>query len=119
AQRTVTTAQRLVEDYAAIQQSASRALSTLDDQIMVLVWRAIDEDVNLFERAHLHATSARDLFASLLLSTRTPGDVYKSILLDRSPTFIGDENIGELPYRLAAAPGRPGARDGIVAVPPP
>jgi signal transduction histidine kinase len=117
AQRTVTTAQRLVEDYAAIQQAGSTALSTLDDQIMVLVWRAIDEDVNLFERSHLQATSARDLFASALLSARTPGDVYKSILLDHSPTFVGDEQIGEHPYRLAAAPVRTGGREGVVTVP--
>jgi len=117
AQRTVTTAQRLVEDYAAIQQSGPTALSTLDDQIMVLVWRAIDEDVNVFDRTHLQATSARDLFASQLLSARTPGDVYKSILLDRAPTFVGDEQIGSNPYRLAAAPVRAGGRDGIVTVP--
>ena len=117
AQRTVTTAQRLVEDYAAIQQAGSTALSTLDDQSMVLVWRAIDEDVNLFARERLQATSARDLFASALLSARTPGDVYKSILLDRAPTFVGDEKIGDVPYRLAAAPVRSGAREGIVTVP--
>jgi signal transduction histidine kinase len=117
AQATVTTAQRLVEDYAAIQQAGSPAIATLDDQIMVLVWRAIDEDVNLFERGRLQATSARDLFASALLSTRTPGDVYKSILLEREPTFIGDEKIGEVPYRLAAAPVRAGGREGIVTVP--
>jgi hypothetical protein len=84
---------------------------------MVLVWRAIDEDVNLFDRGQLQATSARDLFASALLSTRTPGDVYKSILLDRAPTFVGDEKIGDVPYRLVAAPVRSGAREGIVTVP--
>ena len=120
AQRTVTTAQRLVEDYAAIERSRSTqliGLSALDDQIMVLVWRAIDEDVNLFDRGHLQATSARDLFASFLLSTRTPGDVYKSILLDRAPTFVGDEQIGDHPYRVAAAPVRAGGREGIVTVP--
>ena len=39
--------------------------------------RAIDQDVNLFDRARLQATSERDLFASGLLSTRTPGDVYR------------------------------------------
>src|SRR5207253_764932 len=48
---------------------------------------------------------------------RTPGDVYKSILLDRAPTFVGDEKIGDVPYRLAAAPVRAGGRDGIVTVP--
>ena len=115
AARTVTTAQRLVEDYAALQQRGPGALSAIDDQIMVLVRRAIDEDVNLFDRDHLQATSARDLFASKLLSARTPGDVYKAILLDRLPTFIREEDVGG--YRLAAAPVRAGGRDGIVTVP--
>jgi two-component system nitrogen regulation sensor histidine kinase NtrY len=114
AQHTVTTAQRLVEDYAVIQQRNS-GQTALDDQLMMLVWRAIDEDVNLFDKAHLQATSARDLFASSLLTTRTPGDVYKNVLLDRAPIFVGDEKIGEVPYRLAAAPVRSG--DGIVTVP--
>jgi signal transduction histidine kinase len=117
AQRTVTTAQRLVEDYAAIQQSGSTSLGALDDQIMMLVRRAIDEDVNLFDRGNLQATSARDLFASLVLSTRTPGDVYRHILLGREPTFVGDEEVGDVRYRLAAAPVRAGGREGIVTVP--
>src|SRR5262249_17173268 len=80
--KTVTVAQRLVEDYASLQQRGPGSLTTIDDQIMVLVRRAIDEDVNLFDRDHLQATSARDLFATQLLPTRTPGQVYKSILLD-------------------------------------
>jgi two-component system nitrogen regulation sensor histidine kinase NtrY len=117
AARTVTTAQRLVEDYAALQQRGAAALDAIDDQIMVLVRRAIDEDVNLFDRAHLQATSARDLFASQLLTMRTPGDVYRAILLDRLPTYVGDEKVGDFPYRLAAAPVRASGREGIVTVP--
>jgi len=117
AARTVTTAQRLVEDYATLQSRGSGALGAIDDQIMVLVRRAIDEDVNLFDRARLQATSARDLFASRLLSERTPGDVYKMILLNRAPTFVGDEDVGESRYRLAAAPVRAGGLEGIVTVP--
>jgi signal transduction histidine kinase len=115
--RTVTVAQRLVEDYATLQPRGPGALRAIDDQIMVLVRRAIDEDVNLFDRDHLQATSARDLFASQLLSTRTPGEIYKSILLDRVPTFVGDEVVGDVRYRLAAAPVRAGGREGIVTVP--
>ena len=108
AARTVTTAQRLVEDYAALQQRGAAALDAIDDQIMVLVRRAIDEDVNLFDRAHLQATSARDLFASQLLPTRTPGDVYRAILLDRLPTYVGDETGRRLrvPARGGAGAGR-------------
>ena len=117
AARAVTTAQRLVEDYAALQQRGATALDTIDDQIMVLVRRAIDEDVNLFDRIRLQATSARDLFASQLLSPRTPGDVYRSILLDRLPTYVGEEQVGDLPYQLAAAPVRASGRELIVTVP--
>ena len=117
AARAVTTAQRLVEDYAALQQRGAAALDAIDDQIMVLVRRAIDEDVNLFDRTRLQATSARDLFASQLLSPRTPGDVYRAILLDRLPTYVGQEQVGDLPYQLAAAPVRASGREGIVTVP--
>ena len=72
---------------------------------MVLVRRAIDEDVNLFDRARLQATSARDLFASQLLSPRTPGDVYRAILLDRLPTYVGEEEVGDLPLPAGGGAG--------------
>jgi len=117
AARTVTTAQRLVEDYATLQQRGTGALGTIDDQIMVLVRRAIDEDVNLFDRSHLQATSARDLFYSQLISMRTPADVYRAVILERLPTFVGDEEVSGLPYRVAAAPVRASGREGIVTVP--
>ena len=39
------------------------------------------------------------------------------IVLDRLPTFVGDEDFGAVGYRLAAAPVRAGGRDGIVTVP--
>jgi signal transduction histidine kinase len=117
AAETAMVAQRLVQDYAALQPRGAGALAALDDQIMVLVWRAIDQDVNLFEGARLQATSERDLFASGLLPVRTPGDVYRGIVLDRLPTFVETEGAGDFPYRLAAAPVRAGAREGIVTVP--
>jgi len=117
AARTVTTAQRLVEDYAALQQRGAAALDTVDDQLMVLVRRAIDEDANLFNRARLQATSARDLFASQLLSLRTPADVYRAVTLDRLPTYVREEVVGGFHYSLAAAPVRSSGREGIVTVP--
>jgi signal transduction histidine kinase len=115
---TVTIAQRLVEDYAQ-QLSASGGSPRVDDQFMVLVRWAIDQDVNLFEQAQLQATSERDLFASRLLSSRTPSDAYRSIVLDRLPTSVGVEEIAGVPYLLAAAPVRTGGRPGIVTVPQP
>ena len=87
--RTATVAQRLVEDYATLQQRQTGALRQLDDSVMVIVGRAIDQAVNLFDDAELQATSERDLYASRLLPTRTPADVYRRIVLDRMPTYVG------------------------------
>ncbi len=115
--KTAMTAQRLVEDYA--QQRGASASPRVDDQFMVLVRWAIDQDVNLFEQAQLQATSERDLFASHLLPSRTPSQVYRSIVLDRLPTSVGVEDVGGVPYLLAAAPIRTGGRNGIVTVPQP
>jgi signal transduction histidine kinase len=115
---TATLAQRLVEDYAALQQQrGTRTLDLLDDQIMVLVGQAIDQDVDLFVRSRLQATSERDLYASGLLAMRTPSEVYRQIALDRRPTFVGIEDVGGLQYQIAAAPVRAGGSEGIVTVP--
>ncbi|MSO45364.1 MAG: HAMP domain-containing histidine kinase [Acidobacteria bacterium] len=117
AAKTATVAERLVEDYTTFQQRGSGALEAIDDQVMVLVGQAIDHDANLFDRARLQATSERDLFESQLLSPRTPANIYRAILLDRLPTFVGEEQIGDVRYRLAAAPVRAGGREGVVTVP--
>jgi signal transduction histidine kinase len=117
AARTATVAQRLVEDYATLQQRGPGGQVALDDDIMVLVSRAIDEDVNYFNGARLQATSAFDLYASQLLSTRTPADVYRRLVLERAPTYVGEQEVGSTRYAIAAAPVRTAGRDGIVTVP--
>ena len=114
---TATVAQRLVEDYAALQQQGARALELLDDQIMNLVGEAINQEVDLFDGPRLQATSQRDLYASGMLATRTPSEVYRQIAVDRRPTFVGVEEMGGAQYQVAAAPVRAGGRDGIVTVP--
>src|SRR5262249_21392766 len=115
--KAVTTAQRLVEDYATLQQRGTGALGAIDDNVMVLVHRAIDEDVNLFDRQRLQATSARDLFASQEFSSRTPSNVYRAIVIDRLPTFVGEETIGSASYSVAAAPVKAGSREAIGTLP--
>jgi signal transduction histidine kinase len=117
--KTATVAQRLVEDYAALERDTN-ALAVLDDQVMVLVGQAIDQDVNLFDPKRLQATSERDLFYSGLLLPRTPGTVYRRIVVDRLPTFVGVERLGDLSgssYLVAAAPVRVAGREGIVTIP--
>ena len=117
ARQTAMVAQRLVEDYATLQQREPGAPNVLDDQVMVLVGRATDQVVNLFLRDRLQATSARDMFASGLVSTRTPAEVHRDLVLYRMPTFVGEEVVGGLRYLLAAAPVRAGGFDGLVTVP--
>jgi signal transduction histidine kinase len=117
AARTATVAQRLVEDYATLQQRGPGGLETLDDDIMMLVSRAIDEDVNLFYRTRLQATSALDLYASQVLSRRTPADVYRRLVLERAPTYVGEQDVGTVRYLVAAAPVRTAGRELVVTVP--
>ena len=62
--------------------------------------------------SQLRATSERDLFASGLLPTRTPADVYRRIVLDRLPTFVGEEQDGDaLSAGRRAGPRRRRGRD--------
>ncbi len=113
ATRLANVASRVVEDIGVqIGQSA------VDDNIIVWLSRVIAQDVNIFEGAELLASSERDLFASGLLPTRTPDEVFRAILLDGRPSFVGREMAGGLEYLTAATPVRiPGGRQAVLTVP--
>ncbi len=118
AARTVAVAQNVVDDYLDLQQRGTGSVPVLDDDVLVWLGRVIDQDVNVFSGSRLLATSERDLFASGVLPTRTPANVYRAIVLRRLPSFVGDETVGAFRYLVAAAPVRAGGgRDGIVTVP--
>ena len=84
---------------------------------MVSVSRIIDQDVNVFVRDVLVATSQRDLFASGLLPTRIPAEVARAIGLERQSSYVGDERLGRLEYTVAAVPVRDGESGAILTVP--
>jgi signal transduction histidine kinase len=115
AARTAAVAQRVIEQSDALLRG-SDGLAPPDD-VMVWIGQVIGQDVNIFEGARLVATSERDLFNSGLLPTRTPDEVYRAIVLQRLPMFVGQDQIGTVPYMIAAAPVRAGGRDAIVTVP--
>jgi len=106
-------ASRVVEDVGIqIGQSA------VDDNLIVWLSRVIAQDVNIFEGADLLASSERNLFASGLLPTRTPGEVFRAILLDGRPSYVGREVAGGLEYLTAATPVRiQGGRQAVLTVP--
>ena len=116
ATRTAGLASRVVEDFGSLQ---TRGIATLpvDDNLVVWLSRVIAQDVNIFDGASLLASSERNLFASGLLATRTPGDAYRAILLEGRPSFVGRDSAGGLDYVVAAAPVRVQDRDAVLTVP--
>ena len=117
ATRTVLSASRVVEDFATIESRGATNLPALDDSLLVWLSRVIGEDINVFAGTGLLASSERNLFASGLLPTRTPGDIYRALVLDGRPTFIARETVGTYEYLVASAPVRVDDRQAIVSVP--
>jgi signal transduction histidine kinase len=113
--RVAAVAQRVIEEYVALQER--EAGPSPSDDIMVWLSRAIDQDVNIYQGAALQATSERDLFDSGLLPERTPGHVYRAIEIERLPSHVGQEVIGSVPHMLAAAPVRLELGRAILTVP--
>ena len=114
AARTVVIAQRVI---AELREPGNSATPEITDDLLVFAGQVIDQDVNIFEGSRLLATSERDLFASGLLPTRTPEEVYESIALSQLPSFVTTGSVGRGDYVVAAAPLFPGARDLILTVP--
>jgi signal transduction histidine kinase len=119
AARTALTAKRVIEESLALQQreAAGAIVGGLSDDVMVWISRIIDQDVNIFDTSELQVTSERDLFASGLLPVRTPAQVHRAVAIDRQPTYVGQDRIGDFAYLVAAAPVRIGGRDKVLTVP--
>ncbi len=117
AARTAASASRVVEDVGALESPEGAAQGVVDDDLVVWLSRVIAQDVNIFDGAGLLASSERNLFASGLLPTRTQGDVYRAIILDGRPSYVGRETVGSSEYLVAAAPVRVQNRDAVLTVP--
>jgi signal transduction histidine kinase len=116
--RTASAARRVIETVVSQQRRNQRdPLVAVTDEIMVSVSRIIDQDVNVFVRDTLVATSQRDLFASGVLSTRIPAEVARTISLERQSSHVGDERLGDFEYTLAAVPVRDGESGAVLTVP--
>ena len=113
--RTSAVASRVVADLIAPQVVPQG--SAVDDNLMVWVRRLIDEDANIFAGTSLQATSERTVFASGLLSSRTPSDIYRAVSLRREGGAVARERIGDFEYVVAAAPIRLGTVDAVMTVP--
>ena len=117
AARAAALARSVIEESAVLQPVDGGLVAPFSDEVLVWISQVVGEDVNIFEGAELLATSERDLYASGLLPTRTPEQVYRAIYLDQLPSFVGEDAIGALRYQLAAAPVPMVAQDAILTVP--
>ncbi|MBI4887187.1 MAG: HAMP domain-containing histidine kinase [Acidobacteria bacterium] len=113
--RTAAAARRVVEDLAAPRASAEGL--AIDDNLMVWVSRLIDQDVNIFVGPRLTATSERNLFASGLLPTRTPADVYRALQLQNDAATVVREQIGAFDYLVAGTSTTTGQLAAMLTVP--
>ena len=113
--RTASAARRVVEDLVA-PRAAQQGVG-VDDNLMVWVSRLIDQDVNIFNGPRLLATSERNLFASGLLPTRTPADIYHALELRNEATTVMREQVGTLEYLVAATSTTTRQLDTMLTVP--
>jgi signal transduction histidine kinase len=113
--RTASAARRVVEDLVA--PRAAQQGAGVDDNLVVWVSRLIDQDVNIFSGPRLQATSERNLFASGVLPTRTPADVYRALALENMATTVVREQIGPLSYLVAATSMGIRGLDAMLTVP--
>ena len=75
-------------------------------------------DLDVFERGRLLASSKRELYASGLLAPRVSGAVYRAIVLEGQPSTLQTERIGDFSYLVASVPVHVGGPEhGILSMP--
>ncbi len=109
-------ARKLVEDYAFFQRREGAAL--IGDEPLVWIAGLIHNDLSIFDKGRLLASSKRELFASGLLAPRASGTAYRALLLEDQPSVLEVETVGELSYLVASVPVKLGGADkGILTMP--
>jgi signal transduction histidine kinase len=111
-------ARKGVEDYAFFKREESGAGEPVTDEALVWLASVIRNDLDVFERGRLLASSKRELYASGLLAPRVSGAVYRAIVLEGEPSWLRGERIGDFSFTVASVPLRiEGSPSGILSLP--
>ncbi|HVR69238.1 MAG TPA: ATP-binding protein [Vicinamibacteria bacterium] len=111
-------ARKGVEDYAFFQREESSAGAPVSDEALVWLASVIRNDLDVFERGRLLASSKRELYASGLLAPRVSGAVYRAVVLEREPSWLRAERIGDFSFTVASVPLRiEGSESGVLSLP--
>jgi signal transduction histidine kinase len=111
-------AKKAVEDYAFFQRGDSPDALPVNDTALVWVASLIRNDLDVFERGRLLASSKRELYASGLLAPRVSGAVYSALVLEGQPSVLRTERIGDFPYLVASMRVRlADDSEGVLSIP--
>jgi signal transduction histidine kinase len=116
ATQVVTAAQRVVEDYTALE----RPDAGLDDSILYWLGDVVGQDIHVYADGTLEATSKRELFRSGILPERLDGDVWRRLREEGLPYDVRTERVGPTTIPVAYARVRLGDDpdvERVVAVP--
>jgi signal transduction histidine kinase len=111
-------AKKIVDDYAYYKRPETEGQKPVTDEALVWVASIIRNDLDLFARGRLLASSKRELYASGLLAPRVSGPVYRVLVLEGQPSVLRSERIGDFSYDVASVPAHLDATEpGILSIP--
>jgi nitrogen fixation/metabolism regulation signal transduction histidine kinase len=111
-------AKKAVEDYAFFQREEATGSESVTDAALVWLASVVKNDLDLFERGRLVASSKRELYASGLLAPRVSGSVYLATVLGGQPATLQTERIGDFRYLVASTPVHVGGPEhGVLSMP--
>jgi two-component system, NtrC family, nitrogen regulation sensor histidine kinase NtrY len=111
-------AKKAVEDFAFFRRGDSPGQEPVTDAALVWAASLIRNDLDVFDRGRLLASSKRELYASGLLLPRAAGSVYRAIVLDGLPTVLRPERIGSFSTLVVSVPVNLGGPEpGLLSIP--
>ncbi len=119
-------AQRLLEDAASpldlpddADELESAGPVEIGDSFLLWLRRVVGQDVHVYERGRVVASSKRELFDAGVLPARLDYDVQRQVAMDGRPSLVRREILGGRDLPVAYAPIRSVAlaRQMVVAVP--
>jgi signal transduction histidine kinase len=111
-------AKKAVEDFAIFQRNEPGGTDPVTDTALVWVASLIRNDLDVFERGRLLASSKRELYSSGLLAPRVSGAVYSALVLEGQPSVLRTERIGDFSYLVASMPVRlADDNEGVLSIP--
>jgi signal transduction histidine kinase len=108
-------AKKAVEDFAQFQRGEAAGDAPVTDAALVWVASLIRNDLDVFDRGRLQASSKRELYASGLLAPQVPGRVYRALVLEGQPYVLRTETIGGFSFLAVSVPVHVESREAAAA----